>query len=123
MRRGLNIFLLVLKILIPVALLVFLVLSGTDLAKAHLEDLAHANDEGFYAQKYGLTFFGLLILSFIYNGVVLVLSLVGLFTSIGYRSAYSRKRNIVTFVILTIAPFVTELLLVVMYNVIPGIVG
>ena len=123
MRRGLNIFLLVLKILIPVALVAYLVICGIDLVDAYLEDLAHVGQDGVYVQQFGLSYAILLILGFIYNGVALVLALVGLFTSIGYRSAYSRRGNIVTFVILTIAPVVAELLLVVMYNVIPGIVG
>lgn len=123
MNRGLNIFLLVLKILIPVALVAFLVFCGIDLVDIYLEDLSHANDSGTYIQGYGLSFAILIILGFIYNGVALVIALIGLFTSIGYRSAYNRRGNIVTFTILTISPVITELLLVLMYNVIPSIVG
>lgn len=123
MRRGLNIFLLVLKILIPVALVAYLVICGIDLVDAYLEDLAHVGQDGVYIQQFGLSYAILLIFGFIYNGAALVLALVGLFTSIGYRSAYNRKGNIVTFLILTFAPVVAELLFVLMYSLIPSIVG
>lgn len=121
-RRGLDIFLLILKILIPVALVLYLGWAAIDLSEVHIEDMKHVGENGYFS-GYGLSFAAFIILGFMYNGVALVVALVGLIISICYKGAYHHRRNIVTFVLLMIAPVAAELLLVLMGNLIPGIVG
>lgn len=121
-RRGLDIFLLILKILIPVALVLYLGWAAIDLSEVHIEDMKHVGENGYFS-GYGLSFAAFIILGFMYNGVALVVALVGLIISICYKGAYRHRRNIVTFVLLMIAPVAAELLLVLMGNLIPGIVG
>ena len=122
-RKGLDIFLKILKVLIPVALVAFLIFCGYDLVDIYLEDLKHIGEEGTYVQGYGLSFVVLLILGLVYNGIVLAFSVVGLIASLLYKNSISRKKNVVTFVLLCVSPVVTELLLVGMYYLIPVIVG
>ena len=121
-RRGLNIFLLILKILVPVALVAFLVWAMVDMVDMHIEDMKHVGESGYFS-GYGLTFLAFVILGLMYNGVALVVSLVGLIISICYKGTFRHKKNVITFVILMIAPVVAELLLFLMGNLIPGIVG
>lgn len=121
-RRGLDIFLLILKILIPVALVLYLGWAAIDLSEVHIEDMKHVGENGYFS-GYGLSFAAFIILGFMYNGVALVVALVGLIISICYKGAYHHRRNIVTFVLLMIAPVVAELLLILMGSIIPGIVG
>ena len=121
-RRGLNIFLLILKIIVPVALIAFFAWAMVDMVDMHIEDMKHVGENGYFS-GYGLTFLAFMLFGLMYNGVALVVSLVGLIISICYKGALHQKRNIVTFVILMIAPVVAELLLVLMGSVIPGIVG
>ena len=68
-------------------------------------------------------FLAFIVLGLMYNGVALVVSLVGLIISICYKGTFRHKKNVITFVILMIAPVVAELLLFLMGNLIPGIVG
>ena len=121
-RRGLNIFLLILKILVPVALVAFLVWAMVDMIGMHIEDMKHVGESGYFS-GYGLTFLAFIVLGLMYNGVALVVSLVGLIISICYKGTFRHKKNVITFVILMIAPVVAELLLFLMGNLIPGIVG
>ena len=121
-RKGLNIFLLILKILVPVALVAFLVWAIVDLTGMHIEDMKHVGESGYFS-GYGLTFLAFMLLGLMYNGVALVVSLVGLIISICYKGTFHHKKNVVTFIILMIAPVVAELLLILMGSVIPGIVG
>lgn len=121
-RRGLDIFLLILKILIPVALVLYLGWAAIDLSEMHIEDMKHVGENGYFS-GYGLSFAAFIILGFMYNGAALAVALVGLIISICYKGAYHYRRNIVTFVLLMIAPVAAELLLVLMGKLIPGIVG
>ena len=121
-RRGLNIFLLILKILVPVALVAFLVWAMVDMIGMHIEDMKHVGESGYFS-GYGLTFLAFIVLGLMYNGVALVVSFVGLIISICYKGTFRHKKNVITFVILMIAPVVAELLLFLMGNLIPGIVG
>lgn len=121
-RRGLDIFLLILKILIPVALVLYLGWAAIDLSEMHIEDMKHVGENGYFS-GYGLSFAAFIILGFMYNGAALTVALVGLIISICYKGAYHYRRNIVTFVLLMIAPVAAELLLVLMGKLIPGIVG
>jgi hypothetical protein len=121
-RRGLNIFLLILKILVPVALIAFLVWAIVDLIGMHIEDMKHVGESGYFS-GYGLTFLAFVILGLMYNGIALVVSLVGLIISVCYKGTFRHKKNVITFVILMIAPVVAELLIFLMGNLIPRIVG
>ena len=123
-KRGIDIFLLVLKILIPVALLVFLVWTTIDLGNQYIDDKNMVCENGdVCVEGYGLTFLAFLVFGFIYNGIVWILSLVGLITSISYKEALNRRKNIITSVLLLIAPIVAELLIVAVFLVLPVILG
>ena len=121
-RCGLNIFLLILKILVPVALVAFFAWAMVDMIGVHIEDMKHVGESGYFS-GYGLTFLAFMLFGLTYNGAVLVISLVGLIISICYKDTFHHKKNVVTFIILMIAPVVAELLLILMGSVIPGIVG
>ena len=110
------------KILIPVALVLYLGWAAIDLSEMHIEDMKHVGENGYFS-GYGLSFAAFIILGFMYNGAALAVALVGLIISICYKGAYHYRRNIVTFVLLMIAPVAAELLLVLMGKLIPGIVG
>ena len=97
-RRGLNIFLLILKIIVPVALVAFFAWAMVDMVDVHIEDMKHVGESGYFS-GYGLTFLGFMLFGLIYNGAALVVSLIGLIISICYKGAFHQKRNIVTFVI------------------------
>ena len=84
-RKGLDIFLKILKVLIPVALVAFLIFCGYDLVDIYLEDLKHIGEEGTYVQGYGLSFVVLLILGGCIALMVTKLDLVSLIISLFMR--------------------------------------
>ena len=123
-RSGTEIFLLILKILVSAVLLAFLVWATATLIEAHISDMnMNCNSGDVCFEGYGLVFAAFLILGLMVNGGSLIVSLIGLIVSIAYKTSFRRKGNIITFILLMIAPVLCEFLLVLIAQVIPSIIG
>ena len=97
-KKGLDIFLSIFQILIPVRLVSFLVWATVDLFNQRIEDInMTCNNGDVCVEGYGLTFVAFLIIGLVYNGFILFLGGVGLIIAILYKTSLTRKKNIITF--------------------------
>lgn len=111
-RKFLDIFLLCLKIILPVLLLIPLVFFSYRLIEGRIEDIANIGVEGYFSGT-GLYIFASHILLFVANIVLLILGCIGLLISKKYTSSPIQKKNIKTFLCLTFAPIVSQILYVI----------
>ena len=98
-----------------------LILSILSYNVVYKENLPTNDDEDDYSFLAG--FFYILLIVIPYAMPISILSLVGLITSISYKEALNRRKNIITSVLLLIAPIVAELLIVAVFLVLPVILG
>lgn len=123
-RKGLDIFLLVLKILVPVVLIYYIVVCSIDLKEAYIADIERVCEAGEVCiETYGIAFAALFIISFIFDGAALVVSLLGLIISAFYKGSLHQKRNVVTFLLLAVASVASVFVLLGIYELIPSLVG
>lgn len=111
-RKFLDIFLLCLKIILPIFILIPLVFFSYRLIEGRIEDIANIGDEGYHS-GIGLYIFLSHIVLLGVNVVLLIIGCVGLLISKKYKSSPMQKNNILTFRYLTLAPIISQLLYVV----------
>lgn len=119
--KYLDIFMLCLKIVLPILVLLPLVFFTYRLIEGRINDIANIGTEGYHSGM-GLYIFASHIVLFGVNIVLLILGCIGLLISKKYTSSSIQKKNIITFRCLTIAPIVSQLLYVVI-NIIVMKVG
>ena len=111
-NKALSVTLLVLKIICAAVLILSFAYYAFLLIDAYVESVNTVPPEsGVYIEPFPVAFVLVLIFSLITSGVSFLLSLVGLLISVFYRTSEKRKKNVISFVILLIAPILFELLL------------
>jgi hypothetical protein len=108
-RKSLDVFLLCLKIILPILLLIPLIFFSYRLIEGHIHDIANIGNEGYHS-GIGLYIFLSHIVLLALNAILLVISLIGLVISKKYKASPIQKKNVRAFVWLTLAPIFSQLL-------------
>lgn len=122
MKKGkaIDIFLLCLKILLPILILVPLVFFTYRLIEGRIDDIANIGNEGYFSGT-GLYVFLSHMVLFVINVVLLIVGCVGLLIAKKHTSTPIREKNIKVFLRLIFAPIVSQLLYVVISLIILNI--
>ena len=119
-KKMLDIFLLCLKIILPILILIPLVFFSYRLIEGRIEDIANIGNEGYHS-GIGLYIFLSHIVLFGINVVLLIIGCVGLLVSKKYKSSPMQKNNVITFRYLSFAPIISQLLYVVINLIVVNI--
>ncbi len=106
--KFLDIFLLCLKIILPIAILIPLVFFSYRLIEGRMSDIANIGNTDYHSGL-GLYIFASHIVLFVANAILTVISAVGLFISIKYKTCSVQKKNILTFRCLIFAPLCSQI--------------
>jgi predicted small integral membrane protein len=108
-RKSLDIFLLCLKIILPILLLIPLIFFSYRLIEGRIYDIANIGTEGYHS-GIGLYIFLSHFLLLVVNAVLLIISGIGLIIAKKYKATPIHKKNVRAFVWLTLAPIFSQLL-------------
>jgi hypothetical protein len=108
-RKFLDIFLLCLKIILPILLLIPLIFFSYRLIEGRIYDIANIGTEGYHS-GIGLYIFLSHFLLLVVNAVLLIISGIGLIIAKKYKATPIHKKNVRAFVWLTLAPIFSQLL-------------
>ena len=106
-HRVLDIILLILKIILPILIAIPLVFVSYRLIEGRIEDLKNIGNESYHSGL-GLYIFASHVLLLAANAILFVLGGAGLIISMQYKSCSNRKRNVKTFIWLTVAPMMSQ---------------
>ena len=106
-HRVLDIILLILKIILPILIAIPLVFVSYRLIEGRIEDIKNIGNESYHSGL-GLYIFASHILLLAANAILFVLGGAGLIISMQYKSCPNRKRNVKTFIWLTVAPMMSQ---------------
>lgn len=106
-HRVLDIILLILKIILPILIAIPLVFVSYRLIEGRIEDLKNIGNESYHSGL-GLYIFASHVLLLAANAILFVLGGAGLIISMQYKSCPNRKRNVKTFIWLTVAPMMSQ---------------
>lgn len=107
-----DIFLLCLKILLPILIIIPLLFFSYRLVEGRMEDIANIGNESYHS-GIGLYIFASHVLLLAVNIILLIFSCFGLLISKKYVSSDRKKKNIITFRYLSIAPICSQALYVI----------
>ena len=119
-RKFLDIFLLCLKIILPILILIPLVFFSYRPIEGRIEDIANIGTEGYFSGM-GLYIFLSHIVLLGVNVVLLIIGCIGLLISKKYSSSPVQQKNVLAFRYLTFVPIVSQLLYVVINLIVMNI--
>lgn len=109
-RKFLDVFLLCLKIILPILILIPLLFFSYRLIEGRIFEITHADEQLDPCGGMGLYIFLSHFLLLAVNAVLLIISLIGLVISKKYKASPIHKKNVRAFVWLTLAPIFSQLL-------------
>ena len=107
----LDILLWCLKIILPILILTVLVFVSYRLVEGHLDDLANRGTEGYHSGM-GLYLFASHVLLLAANAVLTLVGIIGLVIAKLYKGASKHRKNVITFIYLSLAPLCSQCLYV-----------
>lgn len=107
----LDILLWCLKIILPILILIPLVFVSYRLVDCHIEDLAYRGSEGYHSGM-GLFLFAAHVLLLGANAVLTLVGIIGLIIAKLYKSTSKHRKNVITFICLSLAPLCSQCLYV-----------
>ena len=119
-RKSLDVFLLCLKIILPILLLIPLIFFSYRLIEGRIHDIANIGNEGYHS-GIGLYMFLSHIVLLAVNAVLLIISLIGLIIAKKYKASPIQKKNVRAFVWLTLAPIANQLLYLIITMIVMNI--
>ena len=109
-RKSLDIFLLCLKVILPILILIPLVFFSYQLIDGRIFEITHADPPPDPCGGMGLYILISPILLLGINAVLLIISIIGLIIAKKYKASPIQNQNVRTFAWLTLAPFFSQLL-------------
>ena len=119
--KPLDVFLLCLKILLPILILIPLVFFTYRLTEGRMSDIANAGNDDYHSGL-GLYIFASHMLLFIANVILAVIGAIGLLIATKYNTCPIQRKNIIAFRCLTLAPLCSQVLYI-LINVIVMNIG
>ena len=119
--KLLDIFLLCLKIILPILILMPLAFFSYRLTEGRMSDIANAGNDDYHSGL-GLYIFASHVVLFIANAILAVIGAVGLLIAKKYKACSMQRQNIITFRCLAFAPLCSQMLYV-LINVIVMNIG
>jgi hypothetical protein len=118
--KPLDVFLLCLKILLPILILIPLVFFTYRLTEGRMSDIANAGNDDYHSGL-GLYIFASHMLLFIANVILAVIGAIGLLIATKYKTCPIQRKNIIAFRCLAIAPLCSQMLYVLINMIVMSI--
>ena len=120
-RKALDVFLLCLKIILPILLLIPLIFFSYQLIDGRIWELSHIENRE--PCNPGMTLYAIIthIILLGINIVLLIISLIGLIIAKKYKASPIHKKNVRAFVWLTLAPITNQLLYLIITMIVMNI--
>ena len=118
--KFLDIFLLCLKIILPILILIPLVFFSYRLTEGRMSDIANAGNDDYHSGL-GLYIFASHTVLFIVNAILAVIGAIGLLIAKKYKTCPVQRQNIIAFRCLAIAPLCSQMLYVLINMIVMSI--
>ncbi len=106
-HRALDIILLILKIILPILIAIPLVFVSYRLIEGRIEDLENIGNESYHSGL-GLYIFASHVLLLAANAILVFVGGIGLIIAVQYKSCPNRRKNVKSFICLTVAPMLSQ---------------
>ncbi len=109
--KPIDVFLLCLKIILPILVLIPLIFFTYRLTEGRMSDIANAGNDDYHSGL-GLYIFASHILLLIANIILTVIGAIGLLIAVKYKTCPIQRKNIMTFRCLVLTPLCSQVLYV-----------